>query len=149
MVRVSSFTTVTVQKVFLKFAFPAVPPPSVPPSSPPSSHARVSSEVWYPAQQRLVRGWRGAGLGATAAHLGAGKAPAGWGLDSFPAPLSKQLLPWSLAFLCPYLPVQGKAINVIGHEVIHPLLSYAYAKQALLLEWEPPYQEWVVKDFSF
>lgn len=76
-----------------------------------------------------------AGIGAAVGvHLGAGKAQAGWGLDSFPAPLSKQLLPPSPAFLCPYHPAQGKAINVIGHEVIHPLRSYRYANQALLLE---------------
>lgn len=141
MVRVSSFTTVTVQKVFLKFAFPAVPPPSVPPFLLPFQLCQ--SELGALVSSSAAAGAGLAGLGATAAHLGAGKAPAGWGLDSFPAPLSKQLLPWSLAFLCPYLPVQGKAINVIGHEVIHPFLSYAYAKQALLLEWESPYQEWV------
>lgn len=107
-------------------------------------------QLWariFGIQPDTVAGAGLVGLGATAAHLGAGKAPAGWGLDSFPTPLTKQLLPWSPAFLCSYLPVQGKAINVICHKVIHRLQSCAYAKQALLLEWESPYQEWAVKDF--
>lgn len=59
--------------------------------------------------------WTGAG-----AHLGAGKAALGWGLDSFPAPFSKQLLPRSPACLRPYLPTRGEAISVIGRGAMHP-----------------------------
>lgn len=69
------------------------------------------------------------------------------GTGFFPSPSQQTAPALEPCVPLPLSPLRGKAINVIGHEVIHPLLSYAYAKQALLLEWESPYREWVFNDF--